>query len=195
MGAGNAKEKLFHAIECEDLLMAEKILDRFPNVLNEGMHKEGVLMPITRAVWRGDAKMTQLLLNRGANPDATHNNGHTALTWAAIRDRHECMNLLLKHNANIYTCDSEGFTPLDHAVINGNYPGARMLKQAGLHPKSFDFYELRKEKFVRVKVDLNKFLGALNNDLESLEHYDIWVQKPRPPKLKDPVVDPRETWT
>ena len=60
-------------------------------------------------------------------------------------------------------------------------------------PKSIDLYELKKELFVFVKVDIQKFIEKLHQDSPTNE--DVFVKKPpKVPKLKDPVIDPNETW-
>ena len=76
--------------------------------------------------------MLQFLLEKGADPNQTWNKGLNALTWCAIRNRNALIPVLIEFKADVFTCDALGFTPLDHAVINGNYMGAIMLKRAGL---------------------------------------------------------------
>ena len=66
--------------------------------------------------------------------------------------------ILIEFKADVFTCDALGFTPLDHAVINGNYMGAIMLKRAGLQCKSFDFYKQKQDKFVNHHVNLEVFV-------------------------------------
>ena len=55
---------------------------------------------------------------------------NTALIWAAVRSREKILELLLSRGADLFLCDKNGFTALDHAIIQGNYKEALMLKKA-----------------------------------------------------------------
>ena len=58
------------------------------------------------------------------------NGGNSGLIWAAIRCRRQILEELLRRGADITVTDELGFTALDHAVINGNYDEALILKRA-----------------------------------------------------------------
>lgn len=58
------------------------------------------------------------------------NDGNSGLIWAAIRSRKMILEELLHRGADLTITDSLGFTALDHAVINGNYEEALLLKKA-----------------------------------------------------------------
>lgn len=128
------------------------------------------------------------------------NGGNSGLIWAAIRCRRQILEELLRRGADITVTDELGFTALDHAVINGNYDEALILKRAvifilpqGLRPKSADFYALKEERFVNFRVNVPQFLERLA--LEAPDNPEIFEKKPpKRPKLNDPVVDPRESW-
>lgn len=105
------------------------------------------------------------------------------MVWAAIRARSQILVLLLDRGADITICDKVGFTALDQAVIHGNYEEALILKQAveihlfqGLRPKSFDFYDLKREMFVNFKVDIQDFLSKLDAEVEKND--SIFTRKP-----------------
>lgn len=128
------------------------------------------------------------------------NDGNTALIWAAVRSRIAIISILLQNSADLSITDIHGFTALDHAIINGNYPEALLLKKAGLRHKSIDFYELKKDIFVFYKVNIQEFLDRLEDQCPQMEQ--VFEKKPpsnhldnlEQPKLQDPVIDPRESW-
>lgn len=63
-------------------------------------------------------------------------------------------------------CDKAGFTALDLAIIHGNYSEALILKKVGLRPKSYDFYDLKREMFVDYKINIPEFLRKLEAEAE-----------------------------
>lgn len=70
----------------------------------------------------------------------------------------------------------------------------------GLRPKSIDFYDLKREMFVGYKVNIPDFLAKLDAEID--ENQQIFERKPSSrlissenPKLIDPVIDPRESWS
>lgn len=104
------------------------------------------------------------------------NGGHTALIWAAIRDRLKLIPLLLEKGGDVTITDKVGFSCLDQAIIHGNYESALLLQKAGLRPKSIDFYELKKEIFVFYKVNVPLFLEKLRE--ECPRNDEIFEKKP-----------------
>jgi 26S proteasome non-ATPase regulatory subunit 10 len=67
--------------------------------------------PLHAAV--GEPTLTRLLLENGANPDATNRAGQTALHLAAERGDRTSVKLLAQHRANVNCLDQLGRTPLD----------------------------------------------------------------------------------
>ena len=64
--------------------------------------------------------IAQLLLGRGADPNARQKNGFIPLHWAAYKGRLEIAQLLLDHGANLKAENEHGATPL-HLVSQGDY--------------------------------------------------------------------------
>jgi ankyrin len=81
------------------------------------------------AVARGDAPLTEFLLNHGANVDAPDNQGLTPLNFAAENGWAPTVALLLKFKANVNARDNRGFTPLIRAT--GNMGVVKQLLDAG----------------------------------------------------------------
>jgi len=127
MGAQNVKIRLERAVDCEDVKAVEQILDKYPDVLNQPFHEDGVFNIGTRAAWRGDLKMLQMFHRRGGElnkpgnkpfPYFKVNEGYPPIMWVAIRGYLNCLEWLVEEVKVEYNiCDSEGLTPLDNAVI------------------------------------------------------------------------------
>ena len=74
---------------------------------------------------------------------------------------------------------------MDHAIIQGHYNIAIKLKRKvskkifknskGMRYKSFDLYNLHKDKFPFYYVDIKSILEGLDNDLDDLDK--IWKKK------------------
>lgn len=71
------------------------------------------------------------LLARGVTPDATNEDGLTALHQCCIDNNEAMMRLLLDHGANVNAEDSEKWTPLHAAATCGNLNLVRILIQRG----------------------------------------------------------------
>ena len=87
-----------------------------------------------------DAEIMEVLLDRGANPNARDNNNSTPLhhsswwikgTYAKRQGTVEGTSLLLKHGAIIDAEDNEGMTPLQLALDHGRDDIVTCLKEHG----------------------------------------------------------------
>ena len=63
--------------------------------------------------------------------DAKDRSGHTALNWAAMRDRPEVVKALLRKGADVNTQDNRGVSPLLYAAGTQNAGIVRMLVDHG----------------------------------------------------------------
>lgn len=130
MGLKNAKPKLYDAIERESTMEVEMLLEKFPDLLNEAFFEDGVFNCATRAAWRGDTKTLKMLHKKGADLNLGVNGGYPPIMWTVIRSKMKSMKFLVeKAKVNLEICDSEGLTPLDNAIVNGNYDIALYLKK------------------------------------------------------------------
>ena len=64
--------------------------------------------------------MAEELLEHHTNVDVINAEGSTALHWAARRDQHAIIKLLLAHGASVHLENKWGLTPLAVAQQNGN---------------------------------------------------------------------------
>ena len=67
------------------------------------------------AVDSDDKEIVELLVNNGADVNATHNGGGTPLHWAARKGHKQIVELLIANGANVNAQDEDGGTPLFHA--------------------------------------------------------------------------------
>ncbi|KAG7295946.1 hypothetical protein JYU34_021035 [Plutella xylostella] len=86
---------------------------------------------LLEAAARNDIEEVRRLLARGVTPDATNEDGLTALHQCCIDNNEAMMRLLLQHGADVNAEDSERWTPLHAAATCGNLALVRILIQRG----------------------------------------------------------------
>ena len=97
--------------------------------------------------------------------------------WTAIKGHKKALKYLVeKCEVNLEICDSEGYTPLDQAIINANYDCAIYLKDKGCLVKSREFYEREDDRFFEHKVNLDAFLDSLEENSHVLNG-DLFIEK------------------
>jgi len=79
--------------------------------------------------------MTLHLLSKGANVNAKSKNNMTALHLALMEKRSSHVELLLKHDPDLFSADIHGKTPLVYAIESGMMPYVTFLMEHGA-PKS-----------------------------------------------------------
>ena len=112
-----------------------------PGVVNQRQTQSGAT-PLGNAAMHGGLEMAKLLLRRGANVNATHRDGNTALHVAAFFCREDIVKLLLDKGASTKKKNNRGETPID--VVSGSWSN----ELAGFY-KSID-------DSVRLGLDLEK---------------------------------------
>jgi dipeptidyl aminopeptidase/acylaminoacyl peptidase/outer membrane protein assembly factor BamB len=93
-------------------------------------------LDLTVGLWeaakKGDGKVVQALLERGADPDIRTPYGATALHYAADKGHAEVARALLEHKADVNARDTfYGARPLDWAVMRSRAAVIRLLVRAG----------------------------------------------------------------
>ena len=77
------------------------------------------LTALAAAAYKGDQKLTKLLLQHKATVDASSPSGQTALMFAALTNRVEISKLLVEAGANPQARDKQGNTPVSLAKQQG----------------------------------------------------------------------------
>lgn len=92
----------------------ELLLDRGANInaLSDRLNES----PIWQAVRGRHAKAVKMLLNHGANPNNTWDDGSSLLHMAAGMGEEEIVNILIDAGIDINICDKDGMTPLYSAI-------------------------------------------------------------------------------
>ncbi|MCL5102810.1 MAG: ankyrin repeat domain-containing protein [Armatimonadetes bacterium] len=84
------------------------------------------------ALGRSDsASVAELLLRRGADPNATDQHESTPLLTAASTGNYAVAEALQEHEVDVNACDSEGATPLTRAIRNGHLAFAEHVVMRG----------------------------------------------------------------
>ena len=63
----------------------------------------------------------RILLDHGANVDASDHRGITALMEAAIESDEDAVRVLLEHHADTHLADKDGFTPFECIGAGGGH--------------------------------------------------------------------------
>jgi hypothetical protein len=89
--------------------------------------------PLMRASWKGNRKAGWYLIDRGADINATGSQNYTPLS-VAFRGHAESARMLLERGAVMDTRNSEGESPLHHAVRWGEIELVRLFLEHGADP-------------------------------------------------------------
>lgn len=90
--------------------------------------------PVHMAALKGQVKILDILISRGADMDAYDATGRTALHCAIEGSRMDTFQLLVDRGASVSRCDSKGLSPLRMAVEKGMEDAVVLLIEKGADP-------------------------------------------------------------
>jgi ankyrin repeat protein len=132
-------EEYFRAIREGNEGEVVRLLDADPELLESIDDRRQ--SPLIAAAAAGHLGIVGLLIERGANINATGFMGRTALHWAGHEGREDMVALLLSKGAQANSRSENGATPLMFAAYRGHLGVVRMLVQhrggVGLDERTF----------------------------------------------------------
>ena len=147
--------RMFSAMRTSDAALVAAVLDSRPDLVDvrEDWTREESRRhrlpwttrggtPLLRAVERGDTAMVELLLCRGADPDAACSceGGENPVWVAAAQHDTKSLELLLAHGADPNRPAFAGLTPLDVATVRGYDDLVELLCRAGGEPSNYQAF-------------------------------------------------------
>lgn len=129
--ARGAELNLFEAAALGETARLQEILSEESARIDEYSHDGWT--PLHLTAFFGHLEAAGFLLDRGANPRLISRNrmANAALHAALAGRRSAIAHLLVARGADIRVADGSGWTPLHHAVYNGDLPSTAMILEAG----------------------------------------------------------------
>jgi E3 ubiquitin-protein ligase mind-bomb len=82
-------------------------------------YESKTIVPIL-GVCKGHLEVCRVLVKHGAHPGIQDSDGDTPLHDAISKRRDDLINILLEYNADVATCNNNGFNAIHHAALRGN---------------------------------------------------------------------------
>jgi len=159
-----------HCAAIADSKDAIRILVRFGSILN---HTPDPSPLHEAAVVKNSASAISLLVNLGADLEATGPHNRTPLHGAAGSGRIDAVKMLVECGANLHARDSDGRTPLHEATIRGHVDIIRFLIELGANLLIKDYEGKSPIHFAAGEgsADIICILVNLSADIESVDEF------------------------
>lgn len=82
--------------------------------------KKATLILSFSGVCKGHFDVCKTLLSFGAHPGIQDSDGDTPLHDAISKRRDDLIGILLEYNADVATCNNNGFNAIHHSALRGN---------------------------------------------------------------------------
>jgi ankyrin repeat protein len=92
---------------------------------------------LIQAVWKGDKKLVEFLLNIGFDVNQIIENGQTPLFSTIMDNYHEIAKLLIDRGADVNVVNSSGDTPLYRAAYEGSDELVELFLKHGADPNIY----------------------------------------------------------
>ena len=135
--------------------------------------------PLADAAMRRDVDAARGLIARGADPDAAHGDGLTALHWAAQHGDMKILGLLLDAGADVETRTRlGGHTPLQVASRSAEAAAVRALLAAGADPGAVASTGATALHFAAGSGDPGAIAALLDHGADADAREPVWGQTP-----------------
>lgn len=121
--------KTVHAEVIADNVEALKVALAHPDVQIDATNS-GDFTALMLAVWYGNTKCAELLIEQHANVNHETRNGDTALIYAIMRDRRDLVRMLIKAGANLDQKYKGSETMQEYARARGRDEIVEILRDA-----------------------------------------------------------------
>ena len=107
-----------------------------PWLLSQGVHTDCKMdpaegTPLLHAAMYGDLESMRLLLDHGADPNASNGRNEVPLGYACAYEHWDAAKLLVQRGADVNGIELEGMTHLDWMTLRNLEPGIQLLRSLG----------------------------------------------------------------
>jgi len=131
------KDDFIDAIAKGNTRIFKRLLETNPALVNV-RYGDSKQTPLFSAAFFGRREFAEMLLSKGADPEARDKRGQTPLWIAAFSGKNQIVKLLLEKGASVNVMTQEGFTPLHIAVVRGHKDVTETLLAKGANPNAGD---------------------------------------------------------
>jgi hypothetical protein len=157
------EDKIVNVINSGNLNLLKKIFEE-NNDLDINFQRNNGWTYLHYSVAQGENKITDFLLENGANPDIKNHINNYPLNYAVKYENIEIVKLLLEYHADVNIVDCHGFSPIFKTIEKNNLEIFKLLLKMGADIKMkcngfsvLDFAkEHKKGKIIKYIKDISK---------------------------------------